>query len=86
VTSILFDPDVTDEERRAHLYSGQVLVYGSSPASLALVQHARDLIAETFDPTDPETAQDDVPVAEFAASQRISEYVALAYEGLPADG
>jgi hypothetical protein len=67
VTTILFNPDVTDEERRARLYSGQVLVYGASPASLALVQHARDLIAEAFGPIDPETAQDEMPVEEFAA-------------------
>jgi hypothetical protein len=67
VTTILFNPDVTDEERRARLYSGQVLVYGASPASLALVQHARDLIAEAFGPIDPQTAQDHMPVEEFAA-------------------
>jgi hypothetical protein len=67
VTTILFNPDVTDEERRARLYSGQVLVYGASPASLALVDHARDLIAEAFGPIDPQTAQHHMPVEEFAA-------------------
>jgi len=67
VTTILFNADVTDEERRARLYSGQVLVYGASPASLALVEHARDLIAEAFGPIDPQTAQHHMPVEEFAA-------------------
>jgi hypothetical protein len=67
VTTILFNPDVTDEERRARLYSGQVLVYGASSESLALVQHARDLIAEAFGPMDPQIAQDHMPVEEFAA-------------------
>ncbi len=67
MTTILFNPDVTDEERRARLYSGQVLVYGASPASLALVEHARDLIAEAFGPIDPQTAQHHMPVEEFAA-------------------
>jgi len=67
VTTILFNPDVTDEERRARLYSGQVLVYDASPASLALVEHARDLIAEAFGPIDPQTAQHHMPVEEFAA-------------------
>jgi hypothetical protein len=67
MTTILFNPDVTDEERRARLYSGQVLVYGASPASLALVDHARDLIAEAFGPIDPQTAQHHMPVEEFAA-------------------
>jgi len=67
VTTILFNADVTDEERRARLYSGQVLVYDASPASLALVEHARDLIAEAFGPIDPQTAQHHMPVEEFAA-------------------
>jgi hypothetical protein len=49
------------------MYSGQVLVYGAAPASLALVQHARDLIAEAFGPIDPQTAQHHMPVEEFAA-------------------
>lgn len=67
MTTILFNADVTDEERRARLYSGQVLVYDASPASLALVEHARDLIAEAFGPIDPQTAQHHMPVEEFAA-------------------
>lgn len=67
MTTILFNPDATDDERRARLYSGQVLVYGASPESLALVQHARDLITEAFGTLDPQTAQSEMPVEEYAA-------------------
>ena len=67
MTTVLFNPDITDEERRTRLYGGQVLVYAASPESLALVEHARNLIAEAFGSKDPQTAQHDMPVEEFAA-------------------
>jgi hypothetical protein len=67
VRTVLINTDITDEERHARLYSGQVLVYSASPESLALVEHARDLIAEAFGERDPQTAQYDMPVEEFAA-------------------
>ncbi|MGY4648080.1 phytanoyl-CoA dioxygenase family protein [Mycobacterium sp. URHB0021] len=66
MTTILFNPAATDDERRARLYNGQVLVYGASPESLALVQHARDLITEAFGTLDPQTAQAEMPVEEYA--------------------
>ena len=39
----------------------------ASPESLALVEHARNLIAEAFGSKDPQTAQYDMPVEDFAA-------------------
>jgi hypothetical protein len=66
VTTVLCNPNITDEERRTRLYSGQVLVYPASLESLALIEHARDLIAEAFGALDPQTAQYDVPVEQFA--------------------
>lgn len=67
MTTVLFNPDITDDERRARLYSGHVLVYPASPQSLALVQHAASLIAEAFGSKGPQTAQSDMPVEDFAA-------------------
>ncbi len=67
MTTVLSNPDITDDERRTRLYSGQVLVYSASPESLALVEHARNLIAEAFGAMDPQTAQFDMPVEDFAA-------------------
>jgi hypothetical protein len=75
VTTILFNPDVTDEERRARLYSGQVLVYGASPASLALVQHARDLIVEAFGPIDCATSRN--PRNQYSLSRTCTSYPRL---------
>jgi hypothetical protein len=65
--TFLFDPDMTDWERRTQLYCGNVLVYSASQESLALVQHARDLIAKAFGSIDPQTAQYDMPVEDFSA-------------------
>jgi len=67
MTTVRFNPDITDEDRRGLLYRGQVLVYSASPESLALVEHARDLIAEAFGTLDPQTAQYEMPVEEFAS-------------------
>ena len=67
MTTVLFNPDITDEERRTRLYGGQVLVFAASPESLVLVEHARGLIVEAFGAEDPQTAQYDMPVEDFAA-------------------
>jgi hypothetical protein len=67
VTTVLFNPNISDDERRTRLYSGQVLVYAALPESLALVEHARHLIAEAFGSDNPQTAQFDMPVEDFAA-------------------
>jgi hypothetical protein len=67
MTTVLFNQNLSDDERRARLYDGQVLVHSASRESLALVQHARSLIAEAFGSHDPETVQFDMPVEDFAA-------------------
>jgi hypothetical protein len=67
VTTVISNPDITDAERRTRLYSGHVLVYPASPQSLALVEHARRLIDGAFGGTDPQTAQFDITVEDFAA-------------------
>jgi hypothetical protein len=67
VTTVLFNPEITHLERRGRLYRGQVLVYSATPESLALVEHARNLIAAAFGPKDPQTAQFDMPIEDFAA-------------------
>jgi hypothetical protein len=67
VTTVIFNPNTTDAERRASLYDGHVLLYSASPESLALVEHARDLISEAFGRRDPQTAQYEMPVEEFSA-------------------
>jgi hypothetical protein len=58
---------VTDDDRRGQLYAGQVFVYSGTPASRALIELAQELIGTAFGPLDPQTAQYDLPVEEFAA-------------------
>jgi hypothetical protein len=67
MTTVLVNPDMSDAERRTRLYNGQVLVFPASAESLALVEHARGLIADAFGSKDPQTAQFDTPVEDFAA-------------------
>jgi hypothetical protein len=67
MTTVLCNQELSDSERRARLYSGQVLTYSASSESLALVEHARNLIADAFGSKDPQTAQFDTPVGDFAA-------------------
>lgn len=65
--TVLFNPAIDDAERRMRLYGGQVLVYPASPASTALVEHAQRVIAAAFGSRDPQTAQYDMSVDDFAA-------------------
>jgi hypothetical protein len=67
VNTVFSNPAMDDETRRHHLYNGQVFAYSARPSSLALIEHARELIAEAFGSMDPETAQYKMPVEEFAA-------------------
>jgi hypothetical protein len=62
-----FDSDLPDHERRARLYRGELFVYGARAATLALCEFARELLREAFAPLDPELAQHDLPVEQFAA-------------------
>ncbi len=57
---------MTDDERRAALFDGQLFVYSPSKSSLAFIEFVRKLIEEAFRPHDPETAQFDMPVEQYA--------------------
>lgn len=64
--TLYFDAAMDDEKRRTELYDGQLFVYSATPASQRLIDLARRMIREAFAPLDPETAQYDMPVAEYA--------------------
>lgn len=66
MTTVLSNPAITDDERREHLYHGDVLVYPASRASSALIAHARSLIEGAFGALDPQTAQHRMTVEHFA--------------------
>jgi hypothetical protein len=56
---------VSDDARRESLFAGDFFLYTGMPAALALVEHARELVADAFAGMDPERAQHDMPVDEF---------------------
>src|SRR5438105_10445222 len=68
MTSVLFDPGLSDDARREQLYQGQLVVHTPVPSASKLVELARELIAGAFGSRDPELAQHAMPVEEFAAT------------------
>ena len=65
MNTVYSNSPMDDEARRQQLYEGQLFVYSATPASLALIEFARELISE-IGSLDPETAQYEMPVDEFA--------------------
>lgn len=64
--SVFFDSNVSDDDRREQLYGGQLFVYSATPGSRKLVEFARGMIEDAFHGRDPELAQHDMPVEEYA--------------------
>jgi hypothetical protein len=64
--TIYLDRHVTDDVRREQLYQGQLFVYSPTASSLALVELARELIREAFGSLDPENAQHQMTVEQYA--------------------
>ncbi len=67
MNTVFSNPSVDDDSRRQNLYNGQVVVCSATPGSVAFTKHARQLIADAFGDRDPQTAQFDMPVEEFAS-------------------
>ncbi len=67
MTSVFSNSAVDDDARRGLLYGGDLFVYSATPSSLALVRLAQDLIEEAFGHRDPQVAQHDMAVEEYAA-------------------
>src|ERR1700682_5274231 len=67
MNSVFFNSAVSDDARREFLYSGQLFVYSAPTGAKKLVEFAREMIEEAFGARDPELAQHDMPVEEYAA-------------------
>jgi hypothetical protein len=67
VASIFLDPAFSDEERRAALYQGDLLVFSPRPSVLALRDFARNMIEDAFSSLDPLRAQYHLPVEDYVA-------------------
>jgi hypothetical protein len=65
--SVYFDANVTDDVRREKLYDGDLFVYSARPSTLALIEFAAEMARQAFAPLDPETAQFDMTVEDYAA-------------------
>ncbi|WP_207895907.1 hypothetical protein [Hymenobacter gummosus] len=65
MNTVYYAAQVTDDERRAQLFNGQIFVYPALPGATALVNFARQLIEEAFGELDPETAQNQLPPAAY---------------------
>jgi hypothetical protein len=66
MNTVYYDSAWTDDERRLALYEGQLFVYSPRRSTLAFVEFARRLIREVFAPRDPETAQHELAVEQYA--------------------
>lgn len=64
---LLANSRINDDVRRKMLFQGDLFLYSATPASTKLIEFARELIEEAFEGRDPQTAQYEMPVEEFAA-------------------
>jgi hypothetical protein len=64
MVAVFFD-SMDDDARRQGIYQGDLFVLSPRPSTLALVDHAREMIEEAFAGKDPRTAQFDLSVEEF---------------------
>ncbi len=67
MTAILTDPTIGDDERRAHVFDGNLILLAPRRSVEALCDFARELIHEAFGGSDPRTAQDNLTVDAYVA-------------------
>jgi len=66
MTTLYFDASMSDDKRRELLYQGDLFVYSSLPSSRALCQLGQEMAEEAFAPLEPEVAQYEMPVEDYA--------------------
>jgi hypothetical protein len=67
VITLYLNRQIDDNDRRESLFGGNMYLYTGVAGSAAIVEHAKNLIGETFDDADPERAQYDMSVDDFIA-------------------
>lgn len=65
--TIYYDARIGDDERRQKLYDGDLFVYSPRPSTTALIDFAASMARDAFGARDPETAQFDLAVKDYAA-------------------
>jgi hypothetical protein len=63
--SVYFDSKVSDDVRRQRLYEGQIFLFSPCASTLALINHAREMIEAAFGKIDPREAQFHMPVEKY---------------------
>jgi len=64
--TVYYDSPFSDEQRRQLLFEGQLFAYSPRRSTLAFIEFAKTLIREAFAPLDPETAQYELSVEQYA--------------------
>jgi hypothetical protein len=67
MTNVFVDCDLAEEARRRRLYEGDLFVFSPRASTLALVEHARGMIAAALPGLDPLRAQYDMPVEQYVS-------------------
>jgi len=67
MNTIYFDSKRSDDQRRELLYDGQLFAYSPVPSAIEMCKFTQQLIRDYFGSLDPVTAQEHLPVEEYAA-------------------
>lgn len=65
--TIYYDAEISDDSRRKLLFEGQLFVYSRRSTILAFAEFAKSMIVDAFEGRDPETAQHEMEVEQYAA-------------------
>jgi hypothetical protein len=66
MTVVHHDAGLSDDDRRARLYAGDLFLTSPSDASLGFARFTQELVVEAFSGRDPERAQDELAVERYA--------------------
>jgi hypothetical protein len=65
MNTVYLDTGTDDDLRRERLYQGQLFVLSPRPSTIALIEHAREMIEDAFRGIDPQLAQYEMPVERY---------------------
>ncbi len=67
MNGIYLDSQFDDEARRRAVYAGHLFLFSARPSTIAFIDHAREMIEESFGALDPQVAQESMEVEAYAA-------------------
>ncbi len=67
MTTVYYDSTMSDDDRRSRLYAGDLFVYSPRKSVLDYVRFTRELIDDAFGHRDPERAQYEMVLEDYAA-------------------